>query len=80
MRHSIDKTLAIGHGSVSDHEVLTLRAFGRRLGLGVRALCDCQQKGLRTVTVGRMKFVVGSQAVAWFAAQADEQQASGASQ
>jgi hypothetical protein len=62
--HNTDSTL--GRGSVSADEIVPLREFGRRLGLGKRALCDCQRDGLRTVLVGRMKFVLGSDAVAWF--------------
>jgi hypothetical protein len=55
-----------GSGSVSTHEVLTLREFGRRLGLGNKALCDCQRQGLRTILCGRVKFVLGKDALAWF--------------
>ncbi len=64
---------APGPRSISAHEVTTLREFGRRLNLGKQALCDAQRHGLPTVTVGRVKFVVGAQAVAWFTAQAQQQ-------
>ena len=60
-------------GSVSAGEVLPLREFGRRLGLASRALCDCQRAGLRTVLVGRTKYVLGSDALEWFARLAEEQ-------
>lgn len=73
MKKPPKQTLTTGHGSVSAHEVLTLREFGRRLGLANRALCDAQRAGLRTVLVGRTKFVVGSHALEWFAKLADEQ-------
>ncbi len=66
---------APGPRSVSAQEVLSLREFGRWLGLGRQALCDAQRHGLPTVTVGRVKFVVGSQAVAWFTSQAQQQAA-----
>jgi hypothetical protein len=45
---------------------LTLREFGRRLGLGNRALCDAQRQGLRAVLFGRVKFIVGSDALDFF--------------
>jgi hypothetical protein len=64
-----------GHGSVSAGEVLTPREFGRRLGLATRALCDAQRAGLRTVLVGRVKFVLGADALAWFTQQAEQQTA-----
>ena len=63
----------IGRGSVSAHEVLTLRELGRRLGLAHKALCDAQRAGLRTALVGRVKFVVGADAVEWFRHQAEQQ-------
>jgi hypothetical protein len=55
-----------GRGSVRGDEVLTLREFGRRLGLGKSALCDAQRQGLRAVLFGRVKFIVGSDALDWF--------------
>ncbi len=62
-----------GHGSVSSDEVMTLREFGRRLGLASRALCEAQRSGLRTVLFGRCKFVLGSDALEWFGRLAEEQ-------
>jgi len=66
-----------GHGSVSAQEVLTLREFGRRLGLAKQALCDAQRAGLKTAIVGRVKFVVGSDAVEWFKLLAERQAGQG---
>lgn len=60
-----DRTPSVGHGSVSAHEVLTLREAGRRLGLGTRALCDAQRRGLRTILFGRIKLVLGDDVIAW---------------
>lgn len=71
-----DRSPPVGHGSVSAHEVLTLREAGRRLGLGTRALCDAQRRGLRTILFGRVKFVLGEDVVSW-ARQLAEQQARG---
>jgi len=45
---------------------LTLREFGRRLNLAARALADAQRQGLPTVLFGRVKFVMGSDALEWF--------------
>lgn len=73
MKRPLDTTQAVGRGSVSAGEILTLREFGRRLGLANKALCDAQKAGLKTATVGVRKYVVGSQAVAWFAQQAEQQ-------
>ena len=77
MRKPLDTTPSAGRGSVHTDEILTLREFGRRLGLANKALCDAQKAGLKTVTVGVRKFVVGSQAVAWFAQQAEAQAGEG---
>ncbi len=73
MKRPLDPTPAIGRGSVRADEVMSLREFGRRLGLAARALCDCQRAGLRTVLVGRCKFVIGADALRWFAAMAQQQ-------
>jgi len=58
MRHrSIEPVPETGVGSVSFTEVMTMREFGRRLGLGPRGLCDAQRQGLRTILFGRTKYV-----------------------
>ena len=62
-----------GTGSVSAHEVLTLREFGRRLGMGSRAFCDAQNAGLKTALHGRTKYVVGKHVLEYFERLADEQ-------
>lgn len=67
----------VGCGSVRADEVLPLREFGRRLGLATRALCDAQRGGLKTILVGRVKFVLGSDALEWFRQQANAQAAGG---
>lgn len=46
-------------GSIRSDELLDLRTFGRRLGLGDRALCDLQKDGLQTVVFGRRKYLIG---------------------
>jgi hypothetical protein len=75
MKRPVDPTPTVGRGSISAHEVLTLREFGRRLGLANKALCDAQKAGLKTALVGRVKFVVGAHAVEWFRQQAEQQAA-----
>jgi hypothetical protein len=62
-----------GSGSVSVNEVMTMREFGRRLGLGQKACCDAQRQGLRTILFGRCKFVLGEDVIAWFRRLAEEQ-------
>jgi hypothetical protein len=64
-------------GSVHRDEVLPLREFGRRMGLASRALADAQRRGLRTVLFGRVKFVLGADAMAWFASLAERPEGNG---
>jgi hypothetical protein len=73
MKPRPDFTPRPGSSSVRADEVLSLREFGRRLGLAARCLCDCQRQGLRTVLVGRVKFVLGSDALDWFRGLAERQ-------
>jgi hypothetical protein len=56
---------------------MTMREFGRRLGLGPRGLCDAQRQGLRTILFGRTKYVLGQDVVAWFRQLAEEQESKG---
>ena len=78
MKHrSVEPTPKRGVGSVSFTEVMTMREFGRRLGLGPRGLCDAQRQGLRTILFGRTKYVLGQDVVAWFRQLAEEQQSKG---
>ncbi len=76
MKTRPDTTVRPGCGSVRSDEVLTLREFGRRLNLAERALANAQRHGLRSIMFGRVKFVLGSDALDWFRSLAD-QQASG---
>ena len=76
-RSSGDSAPKTGCGSVSFTEVMTMREFGRRLGLGQRACCDAQRQGLRTILFGRCKFVLGQDVVAWFRRLAEEQESNG---
>lgn len=76
MKKPLDPTPPIGRGSVSADELLDLRTFGKRLGLGARILCDLQRSGLRTVTLGRRKYILGKWAID-FAQQQAKQQAGG---
>lgn len=68
-----DRTPSVGNGSVRADEVLTLREAGRRLGLGTRALCDAQRRGLRTILFGRIKLVLGDDVVTWARRLAEDQ-------
>jgi hypothetical protein len=66
------QSTAEARGSIHADELLDLRTFGKRLGLGPRVLCDLQRAGLRVVTLGRRKYVVGK-----WVLQFAEQQANG---
>lgn len=72
-RSSGDSAPKTGSGSVSAHEVMTMKEMGRRLGLTSRACCDAQRQGLRTILFGRCKFVLGEDVIAWFRRLAEEQ-------
>ena len=69
-----DTSPNIGRGSVNRDEILTLREFGRRLNLASPALADAQRQGLRTTLFGRVKFVLGQDALDWFHRLAEQQQ------
>jgi hypothetical protein len=75
MKKPLYTTQTIGRGSVHAGEILTLREFGRRLGLANKALCDAQRAGLKTALVGRVKFVIGADALDWFGKMAEQQAA-----
>ena len=72
-----DSAPRTGVGSVSFTEVMTLREFGRRLGLAQQACSDAQHRGLRTILFGRTKFVLGQDVIAWFRRLAEEQESKG---
>lgn len=78
MRHSsVEPAPKTGVGSVSFTEVMTMREFGRRLGLAQYACSDAQRRGLRTILFGRTKFVLGQDVIAWFRRLAEEQESTG---
>jgi hypothetical protein len=74
MKRTLEKSPTIGRGSVRADEVMSLREFGRRLGLASRALCDAQRAGLKTVLLGRTKYVIGKHALQFFERLAAEAQ------
>lgn len=49
----------IGGGSVHADEILPMRELARRMGWQKRMSSDAQKMGLRTVTIGRMKYTTG---------------------
>ena len=61
-------------GSILDGETLPLREAARRMGWGKRLSIDVQRMGLRTVTIGRLKYTTGKW-VREFAERLAEQQA-----
>jgi hypothetical protein len=73
MKRPLDTTPAPARGSILPGEVLPMREAGRRLGLAKQALIDCQRAGLRTVTIGRLKFTTGDWVRQFVEAQAQQQ-------
>ena len=73
MKQRLQEPAPIGQGSVRADEVVTLREFGRRLGFARRAMCDLQRQGLRTTLVGRVKIVLGEDALTFFRRLAEQQ-------
>ena len=63
----------VGFDSVSTGEILPLRELGRRFGLGQKSLRAIQRDGLRTIQVGRLKFVLGGDILTFFERLAEEQ-------
>ena len=72
MKRPLDKPVR-QLGSISANELLPMREFGRRLDLHNKALADAQRQGLRTILFGRCKFVLGSDAIAFFQGLAEQQ-------
>jgi hypothetical protein len=46
-------------GSILDGETMPLREAARRMGWAKRMSIDVQRMGLKTVTVGRLKYTTG---------------------
>jgi len=64
-------------GSIRRDEVVSLAEFQRRFGLGEHAIRQCRRLGLRMARLGNRKFVLGSDAMAFFERLAVEQQQAG---
>ncbi len=56
--------LAVG---IRADELLPLRALRERLGWGERTIAQAQRDGLRVISYGRWKYVLGADVLAWFA-------------
>lgn len=64
-----------GYGALrSDEFLVPLREVCRRLALGRRTAWDIQRDGLKTIQVGRMKYVRAEDLKAYFDALAERQQ------
>ncbi len=72
MKRPQEQAPTIGRGSIHADELIDLRTFGKRLGLGPRVLCDLQRAGLRTCLLGRRKYVVGRWALDFAEQQASD--------
>ena len=73
MKRPLDKPAQRACGSIRADEVVSMAEFGRRLGFAHKALADAQRAGLRTIFFGRCKFVLGSDAIAFFQRLAEQQ-------
>jgi hypothetical protein len=73
VKRTLDTTPTTGRGSIRADELVDLRTFGKRLGLGPRILCDLQRAGLRTVLLGRRKYIIGKWALEFAEQQAGDQ-------
>ena len=62
-------------GSIHRNEVLPLREAGRRMGWASRMTAEVQRLGLRTCTIGRMKYTTGAAVLAFVEAIMDQQAA-----
>jgi hypothetical protein len=59
--------------SIHADELLDMRTFGKRLGLGPRVLCQLQKDGMRVCTLGRRKYVIGKWVLEFAERQAGDQ-------
>jgi len=60
-------------GSVIDGETLPLREAARRMGWAKRLSIDVQRMGLKTVTIGRLKYTTGRWVREFVEGQAEQQ-------
>jgi hypothetical protein len=60
-------------GSIHADEALLLRELSRRFGWARRQQADALKAGLRSVVIGRQKFVIGRWVLDFLQAQADRQ-------
>jgi len=74
MRHPrLDSKPAPRFGSVLDGETLPLREAARRMGWAKKLSIDVQRAGLKTVTIGRMKYTTGRWVREFVEAQGEKQ-------
>ena len=57
---------------IREDELVPLDALNERLGLGEWAMRSAVQEGLRTHRIGRRKFVLGRDLIAWLVNRADD--------
>ena len=67
--------LAPRFGSILDGETLPLREAARRMGWAKRLSIDVQRMGLKTVTIGRLKYTTGRWVREFVESQAEQQAA-----
>jgi hypothetical protein len=59
VKHPRDTVQAPRFGSIAIGEVMPLREAARRMGWGQRMTADVQRMGLKTTTIGRLKYTTG---------------------
>jgi hypothetical protein len=59
MKHPRNETILPRFGSIAVGETMPLREAARRMGWASRMIADVQRQGLRTVTIGRLKYTTG---------------------
>jgi hypothetical protein len=60
-------------GVISEHELYTRKEVKLRMGLKDAALREAQAKGLRAAKIGRNKFYLGRDIIAYVQQQAEDQ-------
>ncbi len=73
-----DERLTPARGSIRADEVLPLGEFCRRLNIGVKTWRGMRDSGLRSAKIGKQRFIVGADAVQFFAKLAERGDGDGA--
>jgi hypothetical protein len=72
MKRPLEKAQSVG-GSIRADEVLPLAEFCRRLRIGRKTWYTMKAAGLRSCEIGKQRYIVGRDAVDFFATLAERQ-------